>query len=103
MKKKLRLAALLVFVVFSYFIIQRSQYEQFYPIFWSVEYNELVIDDINMPDQFYANLEKVLIHYKEDYQNRGGIIYVKKTLYKDMNLCWNYTSKAVDKVWLNSR
>lgn len=103
MKKKQRVAAFLVFVFVSYFLIQRSQHEQFYPVYWSSQYDELVIDDINMPDKFYVNLEKVLIHYKEDYQKRDEIIFVKKTLYKDLDLCWNYTSKAMDKVWLNSR
>lgn len=103
MKKSIRLLVLLTFIIISYFVIQRSQYEKFYPVIFSVEYDGLVIDDMNMPDNFYGNLEKVLKYYKEDYQKRGDVIYVKKTLYKDLDLCWNYTSKANNKVWLHSR
>lgn len=103
MKKNLRIFVVLTFIVSSYFIIQRSQYEQFYPVIYNVAYDEIVIDDINKYPQFYENLEKVLRYYEEDYKKDGDIIYVKKTLYKDMALCWNYTSKANDKIWLHSR
>lgn len=103
MKKNVRILTFSLFLLASYFIVQRDKFEQFYPIIWSVEYDELVIDDINISDKFYTNLEKVLTHYKEDYEIRDGIIYVKKTLYKDKDLCWNYTSKANDKVWLHSK
>ncbi len=103
MKKNLRIFVVLIFIVSSYFIIQRSQYEQFYPVVYNVAHDEIVIDDVNKYPQFYENLEKVLRYYKEDYKKDDGVIYVKKTLYKDLTLCWNYTSKANDKIWLHSR
>jgi hypothetical protein len=103
MKKKLRIIILLAFVGISYVVIENNQYEKFYPIFYSVQYDELLEDDIHLPKDFYKNLEIVLIHYNEDYKKKGEVVYVKKTLYKDKDLCWNYSSKANNKVWLHSK
>ena len=103
MKKNLRILVVLIFVIVSYVMIQKSQYEQFYPVVYSAAHDGLVIDDVNTTDNFYENLEKVLKYYNEDYRKASGVIYVKKSLYKDLDLCWNYTSKANNKVWLNSR
>ena len=103
MKKSLRLFVVLTFIVISYFIIQRSQYEQFYPVVYNVAHDEIVIDDVNKYPQFYENLEKVLAYYDEDYKKKGNVIYVKKTLYKNLTLCWNYTSKANNRIWLSTQ
>lgn len=103
MNRKHQLLLVLVFIAVSLYLVKSDSYVRFYPIIWSAEYDELVIDDINMSDEFYINSEKVLIHYKEDYEKGGGIVYVKKTLYKDKDLCWNYTSKANNKVWLHPK
>lgn len=102
MNKKIRLIAFIAFISISFYAVQRSQYEQFYPVIYSVEYGELVIDDVHTPYQFYENLEKVLKFYEHDYKKKDSVIYVKKSLYKDLDLCWNYTSKAQNKVWLNN-
>lgn len=103
MNKNLRTLIVLFLIVGSFFIIKPNQYEQFYPIVWKAEYDGLVIDDLQVPENFYSNLEKVLEYYNEDYKIEGGIIYVKRTLYNDMDLCWNYTSKAVNKTWLHNQ
>ena len=103
MKKKLSLSVLLLFIVVTYFIYRNKQYEQFYPVVYNVTYDEILIDDVNKYPKFYENLEKVLTYYKEDYKKKSGVIYVRKSLYKNLSLCWNYTSKANDKVWLHSR
>jgi len=99
MKKNFRLITLVVLIVVSYWVIQRNQYEQFYPVVYSAEYDGLVVDDVNTYENFYSNLEKVLQQDNVNYQKRSGVIFVKKTLYKDLDLCWNYTSKAMDRKW----
>ena len=77
MNKRLLILIVLVLVMGSIFILKSERYVQFYPIVWKYEYDELVIDDIHLPENFYTHLENVLIHYKEDYKVENGIIYVK--------------------------
>ncbi len=103
MNKKRQLLFVVLFIGISYYLLKKDSYVRFYPIVWKQEYDGLVIDDVNTYDRFQENLKKVLEYYHEDYEIREGVIYVKNTLYKDMDLCWNYTSKANDKVWLNTR
>lgn len=102
-RKKLRILIVLLLVVGSLFISESNQYVQFYPVVWKYGYDELLIDDVHLPEDFYTHLEKVLRYYKEDYKVENGIIYVKRSLYIDMDLCWNYTSKATNKEWLHSK
>jgi hypothetical protein len=100
MKKKILFLIILVGVIASYFLRQKTQYVQFYPIFFNYEHDGLIINKTDTIDHFYENLEKVLSHYNEDYQKRGNTIYVKESLYNDLELCWNYTNKANDSVWM---
>lgn len=54
-------------------------------------------------DIFNSRIIKVLSYYKAEYYTAGGKVYIKRKVAKDKDLIWNYTNKAMDNNWLNSR
>ena len=51
---------------------------------------------------FYSRLQYVLKFHNEDYSvDEDGIIYINRSLRRDKDLCWNYTTKANDSKWLS--
>ena len=71
---------------------------EFKPI---IRVNEKLMEQ-EQTSEFYPNLEKVLTYYGEEYSiDKNGIILIDEKLRKDKELCWNYTTKANDSIWLS--
>ncbi len=56
--------------------------------------------DKNIPADFYKNLGQVLCYYGEQYQEKGGKIYISALKYQYQEGMWNYSNKANDGSWL---
>lgn len=63
--------------------------------------NEVFVEKSASP-KFYKNLEKVLTFYQVNFlKNEDGTILVDQELKNDTDLCWNYTTKANDSIWIS--
>ena len=70
---------------------------EFKPIF---QVDEKLVEQ-EPTNNFYPHLEQVLKYYSIEHSiNEKGIILVDEELSKDKDLCWNYTTKANDSIWL---
>ena len=55
-----------------------------------------------MRQPLYVNLDRVLSHYKIKHKLKNDTVYVERSITYDNDLIMNYTSKAIDTVWLRS-
>lgn len=79
-----------------------NEYEVFKPVYQKG--NKLVVSDEPMSAEFKENIKFVLRHYGKHYkENQNGDILIPEGLWADRDLMWNYTTKANDPTWLNSR
>lgn len=67
--------------------------------------HQLVYSDADtFPSEFMGRIENVFKYYNQDYKlSSQGKILVPESLYKDMELMWNYTTKAQDQDWIRNR
>lgn len=100
---KLVLKALIFFWVTTFFISCRDKNElvEFKPLYFDNNGQYVVHKDI--PSNFYTNLKKVLDEYHISHIDSNGVVFVKCKDYQDKELISNYTSKALDEDWLQSR
>jgi hypothetical protein len=76
-----------------------NSYVEFEPtVFENNSYKKIEVNNM-----VYKNLEIVLDYYNVDYKiNEQGKFLIKRSLVKDKDLLFNYTTKTFDQLWLNS-
>jgi len=97
MKTSLKIVFISLFLTGIFSCTNNDNMQVFNPIVVS---EDKFVEDKNIETGFYNNLEKVLRNYQIKYQWKNNVIYVKKDIYKDKEMMWNFTQKARDKKWL---
>lgn len=79
-----------------------KKYMEFRPVIFDGQ--QLVYTDADtFPSEFMKTIENVFTYYNHEYKRSSeGKILVPEALYKDMELMWNYTTKAQDTDWIRS-
>jgi hypothetical protein len=100
---KLIIKALVFSFMMTFFISCRDKNElvEFKPLYFDDNGQYVIQKDI--PKNFYTNLKKVLDEYRVSHIDSNGVIFVKWKDYQNKELVSNYTIKALDEDWLNSR
>lgn len=93
-------------LVLSFFMLLSGCIPERYVVFQPViqEGDNLVISEASMSIELKHNVKFVLDYYRVKYkEDSNGNILVPEKVWGDRDLIWNYTTKANDPVWLNSR
>lgn len=79
----------------------KSEYVSYQPVYQQGE--QLVVSEAPISAQLQKNIKTVFkvydIPYKEDNQ---GILLISKEIWEDIDIVWNYTTKANDPEWLST-
>lgn len=94
---------LLIFFVLLFFNgCVTDNYVLFSPVY--KESDMLVASDEQLTVEYKENVKFVLDYYEVPYrENNNGEILIPEKIWNDQDLIWNYTTKANDPSWLNSR
>jgi hypothetical protein len=108
MKKKLCIGGIVLILLlasYSSYYYWQNRYVEFRPVIPAEEnYNRQLIyfdNDLykfaepnDVSPNYYKHLRWVLDRSRVDYIEENGIIYVRNKRFNDMNLMWNYTTRA---------
>ncbi|HLP89368.1 MAG TPA: hypothetical protein VK184_12350 [Nostocaceae cyanobacterium] len=79
-----------------------NQYVPFKPVY--LRGDQLVASEEPLSAKQRENIKTVLKYYNVPYQeDKNGQILIPKSVWEDRDTVWNYTTKANDPAWLNSR
>lgn len=94
---------ILLLASYSGYYYSQNRYVEFRPVI-AKEYDRQIIffdNDLykfaepnEVPPNYYKHLKWVLDRCHVDYLEENGIIYVQNKRFNDMNLMWNYTTRA---------
>ncbi|MEN2400661.1 hypothetical protein GKZ90_0012790 [Flavobacterium sp. MC2016-06] len=105
MKKKIFIVLITLVLLFSAYYYWQNRYVEFRPVILAEENDtrRLLFFDNDLykfaepnevPPNYYKHLRWVLGRSHVDYIEENGIIYVRNKRFNDMNLMWNYTTRA---------
>ncbi|OXB09942.1 hypothetical protein B0A81_04705 [Flavobacterium plurextorum] len=110
MNKKIYLILAIPIVLFSAYYYWENRYVELRPVIPKEYTRQLIFFDndlykIAKPNEvspkYYKNIKFVLDRSSQEYIIKKGLIYVKFKYMHDMNLMWNYTTRATDPTWFN--
>ena len=96
-----RLGILGIVVLISLYFYWNQRYVQFFPVDFNNE--EYVTVENSPPIDFYNNLTIVLSYYEVEFKEEKNTVWVKYSTFKDKEMCYSYTKKAKDSIWLSSK
>ena len=106
MKKKIYVVLATLIVLFSVYYYWQNRYVELRPVIAAEEdytRRPIIFFDNDLykfakPNEvspsYYKNIKWVLNDSKVDYIEENGIIYVRNKFLNDMNMVWNYTTRA---------
>ncbi|KFF10343.1 hypothetical protein [Flavobacterium hydatis] len=104
MKKKIYIALATLVLLFSGYYYWENRYVELQPVI-SKGYNRQIVFFQNdyfkfakpneISPSYYKNIKWILDDSRVDYIEENGIIYVRNKFLDDMNLVWNYTTRAI--------
>ena len=103
MKKKIYLFFLILIVLFSVYYYWQNRYVELRPViskgydrqivFFQNDYYRFAKPNEISPS-YYRNIKWILDDSNVDYIQENGIIYVRNKFFNDMEMVWNYTTRA---------
>jgi len=119
MKKKVYIGLAILLVLFSVYYYWENRYVELRPVILNDDvhrfkvFNRKIVIFQNdfyriaerdeIPPNFYKNIRFVLDHQIEDYIVKDGVIYIKYKYMNDLEMIWNYTTKANDLTWIKQK
>lgn len=105
MKKKILFVLITFALLFSAYFYWENRYVELRPVIAAEsEYTRRITffdNDLykfaepnEVSPSYYKNIKWVLDGSRVDYVEKNGIIYVRNKFLNDMNLVWNYTTRA---------
>jgi uncharacterized protein YxeA len=99
MKKRAIGFLLISSIVITGFIYYNNTYSEFQPLAFEND----VYKKIEVDATFYQNLKIVLDYHQEHYKiNSSGKLKIKRKIHTDKELVFNYTTKALDTIWVKN-
>jgi hypothetical protein len=106
MKKKIYITLLTLILLFSAYYYWENRYVKLQPVILAEsEYTRPITffdNDLykfakpnEISPSYYKNIKWVLNDSRVDYIEESGIIYVRNKFLNDMNMVWNYTTRAI--------
>src|SRR5690348_8402580 len=96
--RKIILFAVLSLTITGVVLYWRNSYCEFKPLLFE---NDKFVS-IEVDNQFYSNLQKVLKYNNIDFKvNTNGMIMVRRKICQDDELVWNFTLRTLDSTFLN--
>ncbi|KQB42515.1 hypothetical protein [Flavobacterium aquidurense] len=106
MKKKIFIAVISLIVFYSAYYYWQNRYVELRPVIPAEEnYTRQIIffdNDLykfaepnEISPSYYKNIKWILDGSRVDYIEKNGIIYVRNKFLDDMNMVWNYTTRAI--------
>lgn len=103
MRKKIYFILLTLIVLFSVYFYWQNRYVELRPViskgydrqivFFQNEYYRFAKPNEISPS-YYRNIKWILDDSNVDYIQENGIIYVRNKFFNDMEMVWNYTTRA---------
>lgn len=103
MKKKIYAALLIIIVLFSAYYYWENRYVELHPVI-SKGYDRQIVffqndyyrfaEPNEISPSYYKNIKWILDDSSVDYIEENGIIYVRNKFLNDMEIVWNYTTRA---------
>ena len=76
-------------------------YERFKPVYRSGD--RLVVSDLPLSPELRENIKRVLAFYDVPFkEGQNGELLIPKQDCEDLEMMWNYTTKANDPAWLKA-
>jgi hypothetical protein len=76
-------------------------YERFKPVYRSGD--RLVVSELPLTPELRANVKRVLAFYDVPFkEDSNGELLISKKDWEDLEMMWNYTTKAHDPAWLKA-
>lgn len=105
MKKKIYITLATLILLFSAYYYWENRYVELKPVISAdEEYTRQIIffdNDLykfakpnEISPSYYKNIKWVLNDSRVDYIEENGVIYVRNKFLNDMNMVWNYTTRA---------
>jgi hypothetical protein len=105
MKKKIYITLVTLILLFSAYYYWENRYVKLQPVILAeIEYTRRITffdNDLykfakpnEISPSYYKNIKWVLDGSRVDYIEENGIIYVRNKFLNDMNMVWNYTTRA---------
>jgi hypothetical protein len=106
MKKKIYITLATLILLFSAYYYWENRYVEIQPVILAErEYTRRITffdNDLykfakpnEISPSYYKNIKWVLNDSRVDYIEENGIIYVRNKFLNDMNMVWNYTTRAI--------
>ncbi|KIA93636.1 hypothetical protein [Flavobacterium sp. KMS] len=106
MKKKIYVTLIALVLLFSGYYYWENRYVELKPVIVAErEYTRQITffdNDLykfakpnEISPSYYKNIKWVLNDSRVDYIEENGIIYVRNKFLNDMNMVWNYTTRAI--------
>jgi len=103
MKKKIFTGVVILILVYSAYYYWQNRYVELHPVLIR-EYDRQIILFENdyftfakpneISPSYYKNIKWILDDSGVDYIEENGIIYVRNKFFNDMEMVWNYTTRA---------
>jgi len=103
MKKKIYITLIALVLLFSSYYYWENRYVELKPViskgydrqivFFQNDYYKFVQPN-EISASYYKNIKWVLDDSRVDYIEENGIIYVRNKFLNDMEMVWNYTTRA---------
>lgn len=76
-------------------------YERFKPVYRSGD--RLMVSELPLSPELRENIKRVLAFYAVPFkENQNGELLISRKDWEDLEMMWNYTTKANDPVWLKA-
>lgn len=111
MKKKIYITLVTLVLLFSTYYYWENRYVELQPVI-SKGYDRQIVFSQNdfykfakrneVSPSYYKNIKWVLDDSSVDYIEKNGIIYVRNKFLNDMEMVWNYTTRATSTKYFKS-